>query len=277
MSTYTTEVRYICEQYAGFERSQDYPVDRVIDAAIPKIFENFPIYDERYRNVLERKILKHYYTREIGLETVGLWKLKLNTKLQEIMPYYNKMYRAMALEYNPLYDVDYTRTHEGEDNTRGTESYSGRGENNNSGTGSTTTQDSSTSNTTTESSSGTTAQGVVKNSDTPQGSLQGLMNDNYMSAASVSSSEGTGENSGTEQRADTSRGESANEFNNNGTYSDTHENERVFNSTESYVEHVVGKQGSVQYAKMVKDYMDSIMNVDMRIINELNELFMNVW
>ena len=56
----------------------------------------------------------HYYTREIGFETVGLWKLKLQTKLNEIMPYYNKLYETELLKYNPLYDVDMTTTNVGQ-------------------------------------------------------------------------------------------------------------------------------------------------------------------
>ena len=83
MSKYTTEVRFICETAAGLETSQGYTsVNKIIEKALPSVFDfTFPIFDESYRNVLETKILKHYYTREIGLESVGLWKLNLETKL----------------------------------------------------------------------------------------------------------------------------------------------------------------------------------------------------
>ena len=68
MSKYTTEVRFICEQASGLTESKGYnDTNSIIDLAIPKIFNfNFPIFDEGYRGVLERKILKHFYTREIG-------------------------------------------------------------------------------------------------------------------------------------------------------------------------------------------------------------------
>ena len=112
MSKYTTEVRFICETLAGYDESQGYnKVEDIIADARTKIFDfDFPIFDESYRNVLETKIIKHYYTREIGFETYGLWKLKLDTKLNEIMPYYNKLYNSELLEFNPLYTKDYTRT-----------------------------------------------------------------------------------------------------------------------------------------------------------------------
>lgn len=91
----------------------------------------FPIFDESYRSVIETKILRHYYTREIGLETVGLWKLKLNTKLNEIMPYYNKLYKSELIEFNPLYDVELTRERKvegsGTKNTKNSENRDGNG------------------------------------------------------------------------------------------------------------------------------------------------------
>ena len=107
MSKYTTQVRFICENYAGLTESVGYgKVDEIIASARKKVFDfPYPIFDETYRNVLETKILKHFYTREIGAETVGLWKLWLNTKMNEIMPYYNKLYKSELLDFNPLYDV----------------------------------------------------------------------------------------------------------------------------------------------------------------------------
>lgn len=127
MAKYTTEVRSICESLSGLSESVGYSdIDKVIDGAVPKIFDfHYPIYDEAYRNVLNTKILMHYYTREIGLETVGLWKLKLRTRLNEIMPYYNQMYKSAMLDFNPLYDTDitttYTKNGNGEKTTTGSE------------------------------------------------------------------------------------------------------------------------------------------------------------
>ena len=96
MSKYTTEVRFICENYAGLDASVGYnDVDKILNKTWDKIFDfDFPIFDNDYRSVLCIKILKHYYTREIGFETVGLWKLKLNMMMNEIMPYYNKLYES---------------------------------------------------------------------------------------------------------------------------------------------------------------------------------------
>ena len=123
MSKYTTEVRFICEDAAGYAHSVGYDkVEDVIDKSWQKVFDfDFPIFDENYRSVLCKKIIKHYYTREIGFETIGLWKLKLNMTMNEIMPYYNKLYETELLKFNPLNDADYTKTHEGEDAGSGNE------------------------------------------------------------------------------------------------------------------------------------------------------------
>lgn len=112
MSRFTTEVRYICEFYAGMEESGDYTdVDNTVGLAQSHIFDNYPIFDESYREFLNKKILKHYYTREICEETIGLWKLRLSNKMNEIMPYYNKLYNSELLSFNPFYDVDLQTTH----------------------------------------------------------------------------------------------------------------------------------------------------------------------
>lgn len=112
MSRFTTEVRYVCEFYAGMEESGDYTdVDNTVGLAQSHIFDNYPIFDESYREFLNKKILKHYYTREICEETIGLWKLRLSNKMNEIMPYYNKLYNSELLNFNPFYDVDLQTTH----------------------------------------------------------------------------------------------------------------------------------------------------------------------
>ena len=88
-------------------------MNTIVALAAPKIFMDFPIWDEGYRLTLETKILKHFYLREIAHETVGLWRLTLDTYMNELMPVYNKMYTAVSQEFNPLFDVDITRTHDG--------------------------------------------------------------------------------------------------------------------------------------------------------------------
>lgn len=172
MSKYTTQVRFICEQMAGLTDSTGFnDVSEVIDAAIPKIFDfDWPIYDETHRQELERKFLMHYYTREIGFETYGLWKLKLNTKLNEIMPYFNELYASVQYLKNPMDDVDYKRTIDGSENMRRDEDTE------------------STQNISSESN----GLSYHSYSDTPQGALTGVREGNYLTNASKDDANNTG-------------------------------------------------------------------------------------
>lgn len=108
MSKYTTEVRYIVEHFSHVDNMDTnfMSIDEMCDKAQDKIFDDYPIFDESYRKLLNRKILRHYYTREIGMETFALWKLHLNNRLNEVMPYYNQLYKSELLKFNPFYDVD---------------------------------------------------------------------------------------------------------------------------------------------------------------------------
>lgn len=211
MSMYTTELRYICESYAGLTESTGYNnVENIINKALPKIFDfNFPIFDEEYRTVLETKIVKHYYTREICEETVGLWKLRLNTKMNEIMPYYNKLYMAWSVDFNPLYDTDITTEH---------------------------TLDN-------ESTQTTTGKSTDRYSDTPQGSLQNIEDNTYLTNATIVDNNASG----------------------------------TSNSTDEYLEKITGKRGSMSYSKMLDEYRESLINIDSMIIVDLKDLFFKLW
>lgn len=215
MSKYTTEVRFICEHSAGLTESAGYSaIDEVIGKAIPNVFSfNFPIFDEAYRDILCRKILKHYYTREICEESVGLWKLRLDTRMNEIMPYFNKLYKSELLEFNPFYDTDLIRKANRDNESNGNEDYSsskdstGNSETNTTNSGTST----STTNQTTEgeangssegNTTGTNTNTITGNktnanserdlySDTPQGALTNVEDETYLTNARKKTLSGT--------------------------------------------------------------------------------------
>lgn len=114
MSDYTTQIRFICESKSGLTESVGFSgIMEAIENSVDDIFDfEWPIFDEAYRVPLEIKILRHFYTREIGEETFGLWQLRLCDKLNVIMPYYNQLYRSELIKFNPMYDVDLTTEHE---------------------------------------------------------------------------------------------------------------------------------------------------------------------
>lgn len=315
MSKYTTEVRFICESVTGLDSSADYDdIDTVIAAAVPLIFSfDFPIFDNTYRSVLCSKILRHYYTREIGVETYGLWKLKLQTRLNEIMPYYNKLYESELYAYNPLYDVDLITTNSG----------SKTGENTNIGKSDNTTErnaenstvqvgsnidsrvnksvgssvvDSKSENS--DVSSGTTTNDLTDRdlySDTPQGALTGVDNETYLTNARKVLKNGTVQDDNTK----IGQGRSEQNINDVNTESSDGSNSSVNNTTqqnkgtdsssvsstmfgstrntEDYVMHVIGKSAGSNYAKNIRDFRDNLLNIDMDVINDLSDLFMLIW
>lgn len=315
MSKYTTEVRFICESLTGYDESQGYDdIDSIIDDAIPLIFSfDFPIFDESYRNVLCTKILRHYYTREIGLETYGLWKLKLQTKLNEIMPYYNQLYKSELLKFNPLYDVDMTTVNTGsktgESTTIGNSSNSRtRSDKNNlsevdnaedSRTNTSNGHSDVTSQNTSVEKGENSNQKIGTNrdlySDTPQGALNGVESENYLTNArkitdnvtdtssSQKDSVGVNTQTGSDTNTETTSGKNSRvntkEANSSGTETNTGRDENIGRSknTEDYVMQVMGKTGGVSYSKLLKDFRDTFLNIDMDVINDLGDLFMLLW
>ena len=69
-------------------------IKSLIDNNFDFKMNNYPIFDENYRNTLNNNILYHYYENEIGFESAPLFRFYLNQKLNEIMPYYNELYKV---------------------------------------------------------------------------------------------------------------------------------------------------------------------------------------
>lgn len=271
MSKYTTEVRFICENYAGFDESQDgAKVEDVIAASRSKIFDfSYPIFDENYRSVLETKILKHYYTREICCETVGRWKLFLNQTMNEIMPFYNKLYESELIEFNPLFDTNLTTDYHKE----------GEGDGSKTGSGSFTGNDTKAEDI---SEQGTSQNTRVRNensvawdkySDTPQGAVTGLDSDRYLTNARKNTADidtTTTDNGSTSNTVDR---DVVDTIRHNTTDNESNE----YTNSEDYLHHLVGKTGGKSFSKMIKEYRDTFLNIDMMIIEELASCFFMLW
>ncbi len=174
----------------------------------------YPIFDESYRAILNRKILEHYWFREIGLETADRFKWFLNVKLNEIMPYYNKLYETTILNFNPLHTFNQIET---------------------------TKRD-----TTGSSESETVGEGKNIDSDTPQGNLNiaDIEAGGFATNINVRKNE-----DGTTQSAE---------------------------GHEEYERIITGYAGS-NPSDAVLRFRETLINIDMLIIDELNNLFMGVY
>lgn len=73
--------------------------------------DEYPIFDEAYRPVLNQAILDYYFMYEIGFETPYLFRHYLKTKMNLIMPKFNALYEAQKqIIANPLGNVDLVET-----------------------------------------------------------------------------------------------------------------------------------------------------------------------
>jgi hypothetical protein len=81
-----------------------------LSIAIPLIFNfDYPIWNEQYRETLERKILMHYLNKEICSETFYMWQIYMEERLNLIMPYYNQLYESI-LKYDIAKSHNITET-----------------------------------------------------------------------------------------------------------------------------------------------------------------------
>lgn len=227
MSKYTTELRYLIE--TGYDLGMT----------------DYPIYDEAYRAVLNQKIISHYYFREIGFETAALFKYYLNTSLNEIMPYYNQLYKSALLELDPLTThkmvEEYSRTFTEGVNRQGTANQTG--------------------NATKSIDTTVDADGKSVYSDFPQSMLpaSAISGIQYASNATVDeNTTNTDSSENTNMSQDTTSTDQSNTTVSEGT------------TRKSY-----GYDGDV--SELLLKYRQTFLNIDMQVINELNSLFMGLW
>lgn len=100
MGSYTLELRELIEQATQFEEMSH--TERIVKGRGNLFNFQYPIFDESYRNVFETNFIREFYMREIGFETEGLFKFRLETWLNINMPYYNKLFESELIEFNPL-------------------------------------------------------------------------------------------------------------------------------------------------------------------------------
>ena len=170
MSKYTFELRELFEPIKFnpplYTRSQvedffkDYELSDYLTNEQIEVINNAGIWN---KNKLARKIVDHYYMRESGLETIGLFKHYAKVLMQELMEEYLPLIYSASIKYDPLVNVDYTETfNRSADNT---------GQSN--------------------SSSSNSSSGLIVGSNTPQGQInkQSILQGNYASSTSANENE----------------------------------------------------------------------------------------
>lgn len=102
MSKFTTELRYIVE--SGIDI---FPVSPFSEMTISEY------------NHFKDHFIKHFYTREIGFETVGLFVQKLEAKLYDLADKYDDLFKVKHKELD-FFSTDYTSITNGTTNSNGT-------------------------------------------------------------------------------------------------------------------------------------------------------------
>lgn len=184
---------------------------------------NYPIFDENYRETLNNNILHHYYENEIGFETAPLFRFYLNQKLNEIMPYYNELYKVQKKlidEKLLLNNVNLTEELKGSNTTK------------------------------TSSMSQSTNKGKNLFQDTPQGNIsQQDINAENVYATNITLND--------------------NSINDNSSANGSGTNE--------YIKTIIGNNGGKFNIDILNDIKNNLMNIDLMIINELYDLFMQIF
>lgn len=170
MSKYSFELRdlfepiifnpplYTREQIEGWFK--DYELSDYLTQEQINVINNAGVWN---KDKLARKIVDHYYMRESGLETIGLFKHYAKVTMQEIMEEYLPLIYSASIQYDPLINVDYTETFNRTADNTGTSN----------------------------STSNNTSSGLVVGSNTPQGQInkQDILEGAYASSTSANENE----------------------------------------------------------------------------------------
>lgn len=300
MSKYTTQLRNPLEQHLddlGYNHKESnwkycYKLLGLDD---------YPIFDETYRETLNNKIIRRYYMMEIGFETVGLFSWNLRARMHEIMPYWNAIYKAQNLIDNPLISIDLNyseewtrdesiRNHENTEDNRKIESTTQDEKNVNSNTNEKTDIDR---NVLSEGSSLTKDNSTIDDrnifEDTPMNGLDTGAIASYDYATNVtfdhttnsSTSDNTTTNNTTTREADTTEKTFNETDNDNKQYhennTDRVESERNelgdYDGTKQHHQNGYNKSQS----ELLLQYRKAFVNIDLEIVNSLNDMFMLLW
>lgn len=208
----------------------------------------------------EQKVIDHFWTRQIGTETVGRFLLFFRRTVREIMPYYIQLYESVDLmkdpDIKPLENYSMKEVYEGTgSNTNTTESES---------------TDSTSGNVT--SGSGTSNKDTEVHSDTPQGTLN-ISIPAY--PLNETTSETIGHASDVTQKFSGSETTETSDVTNTGSSSATAS--VTGSNTDSHTLTRRGNIGVTTYSQLLEGYRQTLINIDMQVINDLEDCFLGVF
>jgi hypothetical protein len=229
-----------------------YSVKDRIEKGRPRLFDfDYPIFDAAYKNVFETHFIRNFYMREIGFETEGLFKFQLENWLIINMPYFNKLFESELKSFdiftNYKMDVTQKKTIERDQTQESTTD----GNNKSTSTGNTTSD----------------SFGRNLESNNPDSRLSITPNEDGSGVIQYAS----GIDEAIKKTTNDSTGEVVDTTNVTGSAT------AIANELEDYIENKTGKIGNQSYSNMLKEYRETLLRIEKKIFNEMQELFMLVY
>lgn len=110
MARYTIELRKICDIYSRKTVENWFCDYQLSDFLTPTQINSIYKHEMWSKEKLAKKIVDHYFMREIGFETPALFKHYVKISMQELMEEKLPFIYSVSIEYDPLINVDYTET-----------------------------------------------------------------------------------------------------------------------------------------------------------------------
>lgn len=163
MARYSMELREIVSTFGQDEVEKwfsDYELSDYLTAEEIAVIQSRGVWSKEQ---LAKRIIRHFYLREIGVESIGRFQLFAKDLMAEIMESYAPLIYSASIKYDPLVNVDFEETF---DRT-------------------------SRNNSESNSKSNTSSTGVTVSSDTPQGEISksDILKGKYASSTGASENE----------------------------------------------------------------------------------------
>lgn len=127
MSKYTVELRRVCETFTRAEVEswfKDWELSDYLTTDEINVVNQRGTFD---KNKMAKMIVDAYYMREIGYETVSLFRHYAKLQMREIMGSYAQLIYSAAIKFDPLVNEDYVEQFTRDNNTAGNSSTSSNG------------------------------------------------------------------------------------------------------------------------------------------------------
>ena len=112
MAKYSMELRKVCDYHTREEVEKWFKNYELTDFLRPDEIESIQTANIWSKDRLAKKIVDHYFMREIGFETPALFKHYAMVTMQEIMEEKLPLIYSSSIKYDPLVNVDYTEKFE---------------------------------------------------------------------------------------------------------------------------------------------------------------------